>query len=147
MDGTPLRRRLLASVSDEKHFEGHLKRLSAFLDLDPASVRRLLRRLDERDGWLDLAPRVREIRFQPGPRRSTARCSLVRLDANARFTTSPDEDECWVFVLDGMGIDRGRAAWLPGDLLHLPMRHHDLRASGEAGLSFVRMSFERSVPR
>ncbi len=143
----PIRERLLQTVSDRWRIEGFVSRLGAFLDLEPAQVRSLLRSIEAaaEHSWGPLGNTVRELHFDAGERRSPARCSVVYVRARARFATPWSSEDNWVFVLRGVGVEGGGRPWLPGDLLRVPVGDVDIAASGPDALVFVRVAFARSA--
>jgi quercetin dioxygenase-like cupin family protein len=136
-----LRETLLATVSDERRYEGFVDRLATFLDFDPERTRSLLGRLRSGvdDTWEEgRVEGVRLFHFDGGPRVASAHCGLVRVDPGVTYPLHRHQGDEWAFVLQGTAREDDGRVLAPGDLLHnLPGSRHAFTAEGPEPFVFV----------
>jgi anti-sigma factor ChrR (cupin superfamily) len=119
---------LRQAMTGPGRFERFVGAVAAFLDIDPATARALLARVDEPEGWLT----AEGIAVQPattGPRAADALATLCRIQPGAGLDDHLHEAPEDTLVLEGGFRDTaGHEIW-PGETLTMPAgSHHALTA-------------------
>lgn len=115
-----LKRRILASITEDGRFSGMNDRLVSLTGLGQSRVDELLRAARDPGGpgWTDgPGPGIRWYLFRAGPSRDEAPSALVYCDPGVTFPEHRHRGTEWALILDGRAHDSAGGEWNLGDVV------------------------------
>ena len=115
-----VRHRILRTIEPASRFEGFVRRLCDFLDVNSETVRKILNSIDSAgQDWSQTGfPGVLMLPFKAGNRHESSECALIWVESGSVFPNHRHLGDEWGIVLQGTAREDSGCEYNPGDIVY-----------------------------